>query len=119
MLLHSGRSLPCSYSSALASIVELTQSRVYVKHMCCSLCFWTLASYHSCTVILYSCKCVSIQAIAVAKAAREAGMDFTGRYQRRNVRERHVVLCGSVTPDNLRATLRELFHADHGLLELK
>jgi hypothetical protein len=60
-----------------------------------------------------------MQAISVAKAVRDAGMDFTGRYQRRNVRERHVVLCGSVTPDNLRATLRELFHADHGLLELK
>jgi voltage-gated potassium channel Kch len=32
----------------------------------------------------------------------------------RNVREQHIVLCGSVTLDNLAATLREIFHSDHG-----
>ena len=30
------------------------------------------------------------------------------------VRERHVVVCGSISAGNLKARLQELFHADHG-----
>eukprot|EP00903_Cladosiphon_okamuranus_P012012 g11279.t1 len=31
-----------------------------------------------------------------------------------SVRERHVVMCGSVNAENLQARLQEIFHADHG-----
>ena len=31
-----------------------------------------------------------------------------------SVRERHVVMCGSVSAKNLQARLKEIFHADHG-----
>lgn len=31
-----------------------------------------------------------------------------------SVRERHVVMCGSVNAANLQARLQEIFHADHG-----
>lgn len=31
------------------------------------------------------------------------------------VQERHVILCGSVCAGNLKSRLQELFHADHGI----
>lgn len=31
-----------------------------------------------------------------------------------SVRERHVVMCGSVNATNLKARLQEMFHLDHG-----
>ena len=38
---------------------------------------------------------------------------FLGRYRRKHVSDRHLVLMGSVTFENLSTSLRELYHEDH------